>query len=78
MRHCALTHRRCFRVPLMPFTPTPTPSALPTPSWVSDVDWGNVPARVGGVLTGGSLLLGFYTLLRDRRKRSRIRFCNSS
>jgi hypothetical protein len=31
------------------------------------IDWGNVPAWVGAVLTGGSLLLGFYILLRDRR-----------
>ncbi|NHC12656.1 hypothetical protein [Motilibacter deserti] len=32
-----------------------------------NVDWGTVPAWVGSVLTGASLLLGFYILLRDRR-----------
>lgn len=37
----------------------------------SSVDWGNVPAWVGSILTGGSLLLGFYILLRDRRGRER-------
>ena len=33
------------------------------------LDWGTVPAWVGSILTGGSLLLGFYILLRDRRNR---------
>lgn len=32
------------------------------------LDWGSVPAWVSSLLTGGSLLLGFYILLRDRRK----------
>ncbi|WP_143548831.1 hypothetical protein [Rhodococcus sp. ACPA1] len=32
------------------------------------VDWGNIPAWIGSILTGGSLLLGFYILLRDRWK----------
>ncbi|MGY1710851.1 hypothetical protein ACI8AC_15205 [Geodermatophilus sp. SYSU D00758] len=31
------------------------------------IDWGSVPVWVGAVLTGGSLLLGFYLMLRDRR-----------
>jgi len=37
----------------------------------SHIDWGNVPAWVASILTGGSLLLGFYILLRDRRKEER-------
>ncbi|MGC5236853.1 hypothetical protein [Streptomyces albogriseolus] len=32
------------------------------------MDWGTVPTWVSAILTGGSLLLGFYILLRDRRK----------
>lgn len=35
------------------------------------LDWGNVPAWVASILTGASLLLGFYILLRDRRKEER-------
>lgn len=35
------------------------------------LDWGTVPAWVGSILTGGSLLLGFYILLRDRRNSER-------
>ncbi|MEU6354457.1 hypothetical protein ABZ896_34890 [Streptomyces sp. NPDC047072] len=35
---------------------------------MSGADWGTVPAWLSAVLTGGSLLLGFYILLRDRRK----------
>ncbi|WP_329277892.1 hypothetical protein [Streptomyces sp. NBC_01451] len=35
---------------------------------MSGIDWGTVPAWLSAVLTGGSLLLGFYILLRDRRK----------
>lgn len=35
------------------------------------MDWGTVPAWLSAVLTGGSLLLGFYILLRDRRKAER-------
>ncbi|NWF28010.1 hypothetical protein HW130_17345 [Streptomyces sp. PKU-EA00015] len=31
-------------------------------------DWGTVPTWFSALLTGGSLLLGFYILLRDRRK----------
>ncbi|WP_406337353.1 hypothetical protein [Streptomyces sp. NBC_00649] len=34
-------------------------------------DWGTVPAWLSAILTGGSLLLGFYILLRDRRKEER-------
>ncbi|MFJ4717279.1 hypothetical protein [Streptomyces sp. NPDC088785] len=34
-------------------------------------DWGTVPAWASAILTGGSLLLGFYILLRDRRKEER-------
>lgn len=32
------------------------------------LDWGTVPAWASAILTSGSLLLGFYILLRDRRK----------
>jgi len=35
------------------------------------LDWGTVPAWVGAILTSGSLALGFYVLLRDRRKEER-------
>ncbi len=35
---------------------------------MSGVDWGTVPAWASAILTSGSLLLGFYILLRDRRK----------
>ncbi|MFD7403022.1 hypothetical protein ACFV7R_10180 [Streptomyces sp. NPDC059866] len=35
---------------------------------MSGVDWGNVPAWCSAILTSGSLMLGFYILLRDRRK----------
>jgi hypothetical protein len=35
------------------------------------MDWGTVPTWVSAFLTGGSLLLGFYILLRDRRKEER-------
>jgi hypothetical protein len=35
------------------------------------VDWGTVPDWVGGIGTTGALLLGFYILLRDRRKEDR-------
>lgn len=38
---------------------------------MSGLDWGTVPAWFSAVLTGGSLLLGFYILLRDRRKEER-------
>jgi hypothetical protein len=37
----------------------------------SSVDWGSAPAGVGSILTGGSLLLGFYILLRHRRNEER-------
>lgn len=40
-------------------------------SWIGSVfsraDWGNVPAWVGSILTAGSLMLGFYIILRDRK-----------
>lgn len=35
------------------------------------IDWGSVPAWVGSILTSGSLALGFYIILRDRRKDER-------
>ncbi|WP_306334545.1 hypothetical protein [Streptomyces sp. KL118A] len=35
------------------------------------LDWGTVPAWASAILTSGSLLLGFYILLRDRRKEER-------
>ncbi|MFC8095260.1 hypothetical protein [Streptomyces sp. NPDC057301] len=38
---------------------------------MSAVDWGNVPAWCSSILTSGSLTLGFYILLRDRRKEER-------
>ncbi|MFD6937316.1 hypothetical protein ACFWAP_14355 [Streptomyces goshikiensis] len=38
---------------------------------MNGLDWGTVPAWFSAVLTGGSLLLGFYILLRDRRKAER-------
>ncbi|MGW1109170.1 hypothetical protein [Streptomyces sp. NPDC002540] len=38
---------------------------------MTGVDWGTVPAWASAILTGGSLLLGFYILLRDRRKEER-------
>ena len=37
-------------------------------SWVCDVRWGDVPTWLSSIMTGGSLLLGFYILLRERRK----------
>ncbi|MFE5681706.1 hypothetical protein [Streptomyces sp. NPDC056512] len=38
---------------------------------MTHTDWGTVPAWLSAILTGGSLLLGFYILLRDRRKEER-------
>ncbi|WP_167504693.1 hypothetical protein [Streptomyces malaysiensis] len=38
---------------------------------MAKIDWGTFPTWVSAVLTGGSLLLGFYILLRDRRKEER-------
>lgn len=38
------------------------------PDDLSQVQWGPLSAWVGSLLTAGSLLLGFYILLRDRRK----------
>ncbi|MEU6019507.1 hypothetical protein ABZ826_37680 [Streptomyces sp. NPDC047515] len=38
---------------------------------MTGVDWGTVPAWASAILIGGSLLLGFYILLRDRRKGER-------
>ncbi|WP_162637279.1 hypothetical protein [Streptomyces griseorubiginosus] len=32
------------------------------------MDWGTVPAWLSAVLTGGSLTLGFYIILRDHKK----------
>lgn len=66
----------------MPATPTPTVTVTqlvtpsPSPTLVQIVstppkhgpDWGTVPVWVGAVLTAGSLLLGFYIILRDRWK----------
>ena len=40
--------------------------------WHGDViDWGSVPAWVGGILTGASFWLGFTILRRDKRKAQR-------
>jgi hypothetical protein len=39
--------------------------------WGFKIDWGNVPSWFGSVLTGASLMLGFYILLRDRSKEER-------
>jgi hypothetical protein len=36
-----------------------------------DIDWGNAPAWTSSILTSGSLGLGFYILLRDRRTSER-------
>ena len=36
-----------------------------------DIDWGNVPAWAGSILTSGSLALGFSILRRDRQKEER-------
>ena len=38
---------------------------------MTGIDWGSAPAWASAILTGGSLLLGFYILLRDRRKEER-------
>ncbi|WP_406482144.1 hypothetical protein [Streptomyces sp. NBC_01615] len=38
---------------------------------MTGLDWGTIPAWVSAILTSGSLLLGFYILLRDRRKEER-------
>ncbi|MEU2866382.1 hypothetical protein ABZ672_50370 [Streptomyces mirabilis] len=38
---------------------------------MTGLDWGTVPAWASAFLTSGSLLLGFYILLRDRRKDER-------
>ncbi|MFC9595780.1 hypothetical protein ACFTUC_39040 [Streptomyces sp. NPDC056944] len=38
---------------------------------MTGIDWGTFPAWLSALLTGGSLLLGFYILLRDRRKEER-------
>ncbi|MBD0743824.1 hypothetical protein [Streptomyces sp. CBMA152] len=38
---------------------------------MTGLDWGTVPAWASAFLTSGSLLLGFYILLRDRRKEER-------
>ncbi len=35
---------------------------------MTSLDWGTVPAWASAILTSGSLFLGFYILLRDRRK----------
>src|SRR5664280_2404232 len=39
--------------------------------WGYEIDWGAIPTWFGAILTGGSLLLGFYLLLRVRRKEER-------
>ncbi|MFE6152374.1 hypothetical protein [Streptomyces sp. NPDC057889] len=38
---------------------------------MNGLEWGTVPAWLSSMLTGGSLLLGFHILLRDRRKEER-------
>ncbi|MFJ8546320.1 hypothetical protein ACIRFH_30840 [Streptomyces sp. NPDC093586] len=38
---------------------------------MAEWNWGTVPTWVSAILTSGSLLLGFYILLRDRRKEER-------
>jgi hypothetical protein len=37
----------------------------------SSIQWGTLPAGIGTILTGLSLLLGFYIILRDRNKNVR-------
>lgn len=54
----------------MTVTP-PANAAEPIADAGAQLDWGSVPAWVGSILTGGSLLLGFSILLRDRRKGER-------
>ncbi|RDD83914.1 hypothetical protein [Streptomyces parvulus] len=39
---------------------------------MTGIEWGTAPAWLSAILTGGSLLLGFYILLRDRRKEERL------
>ncbi|MEU7662466.1 hypothetical protein [Streptomyces lincolnensis] len=38
---------------------------------MNGLEWGTVPAWLSAVLTGGSLLMGFHILLRDRKKDER-------
>ncbi|MFF1470114.1 hypothetical protein [Streptomyces mirabilis] len=38
---------------------------------MSGLEWGTVPAWLSSFLTGGSLLMGFHILLRDRKKEER-------
>ncbi|MEW1548300.1 hypothetical protein [Streptomyces tsukubensis] len=38
---------------------------------MTGLDWGTVPTWISSLLTGGSLLLGFHILLRDRKKEER-------
>ncbi|MFI2765808.1 hypothetical protein ACH5A3_44730 [Streptomyces echinatus] len=38
---------------------------------MEEMDWGTVPAWASAVLTSGTLALGFYILLRDRKKEER-------
>ncbi|MFD6329466.1 hypothetical protein ACFWGI_07815 [Streptomyces niveus] len=38
---------------------------------MTGLDWGTVPTWLSSFLTGGSLLLGFHILLRDRKKEER-------
>lgn len=40
-------------------------------TWGATIDWGNAPAWVGAVLSGGSLLLALSILARDRLERRR-------
>ncbi|MEV6540030.1 hypothetical protein [Streptomyces sp. NPDC051665] len=35
---------------------------------MASIDWGTVPAWLSAVLTGGSITLGFYIILRDHKK----------
>lgn len=66
---------------LVLFAPTatrpPAPSPIPTvtviekvlqPTAESGIQWGDIATWVASILTGLSLLLGFYIVLRDRRK----------
>jgi hypothetical protein len=39
---------------------------------MQNVNWGDVPTWLASLLTGGSLLLGFSILLRDRRNADRV------
>jgi hypothetical protein len=58
------------RQPMVPPS-KPTMTMCASGGVVSGIEWGTVPAWASAILTSGSLTLGFYVLLRDRRKEER-------